>query len=449
MRVSAQRLLTGLLLGGLLFVGLPARGLAHGALRGSIPAAGARLDTTLTSLSLTFTEVIEARFFRLEIRDSAGVRLARPSLQFSADRRTVRVSDAVVASLRGPIDVRWTIIGADGHPVSGSVSFRVDAPPPRVPAPVGERVTAVDDAALERAPAWGRVDGPVATVIRWLIYVALLAIIGAWVAMAFILPKGSDQTGSGIATLTHATWRLGTIATLVLAAGLVLRVLAQGSALGVSGLSGMRDILTATNIGRGGILALLGTALAHVGFHRRGGAALPLATASGLIVIGVAMMGHAMAASSPPLAVTVVAIHVIGVAVWIGALGWLVILALPALGADGPRRAAVVRRFSAAALVATGLVGLSGIANAWRLVGSVEALTGTVYGRTLLAKMACLSVVALTGFYNWRIVLPRVAEGGWGARLRRTASIEVVIALVVLAITARLVAVAAPGLERP
>ncbi|MBW3655662.1 MAG: CopD family protein, partial [Gemmatimonadetes bacterium] len=70
---------------------------------------------------------------------------------------------------------------------------------------------------------------------------------------------------------------------------------------------------------------------------------------------------------------------------------------------------------------------------------------GTGYGRALLLKVALLTAVAATGFYNWRRVLPRLGVDDEGTRrLQRSARVELAIAAAVLLVTAVLVALPTP-----
>ena len=55
-------------------------------------------------------------------------------------------------------------------------------------------------------------------------------------------------------------------------------------------------------------------------------------------------------------------------------------------------------------------------------------------------KLAILGVVALTGFYNWRFVKPRLGTDDATGHLRRSARVEVAVAVLVLLVTAVLVA---------
>ena len=77
---------------------------------------------------------------------------------------------------------------------------------------------------------------------------------------------------------------------------------------------------------------------------------------------------------------------------------------------------------------------------AWLHVGSFGALWDCRYGNLLLTKLAVLSVVALTGAYNWHRVKPTLGTSQGAARIRRSPTVDVAVAIVILLITAILVA---------
>jgi putative copper export protein len=56
-----------------------------------------------------------------------------------------------------------------------------------------------------------------------------------------------------------------------------------------------------------------------------------------------------------------------------------------------------------------------------------------------------VALVALTGAYNWRRLLPSLGQETGTRRLQRSARVEVAIAIVVLIITAILVATSPPA----
>lgn len=161
-----------------------------------------------------------------------------------------------------------------------------------------------------------------------------------------------------------------------------------------------------------------------------------------------ALSGHA--ASTPgvtALAILADGVHVLGAGGWIGGLLLVLAAGIPvALGLTreerGPAVAALVHAFSPTALVFAGALTLTGVFSAWLHLGSVPALWGSGYGRTLLLKLAVLSVVFGTGAYNFLRVKPALGDERGAERLRRSATVEVAVGVLVLAITAVLVATA-------
>lgn len=425
---------------------------AHGALRRSDPAAGATVTQPLTHLRLEFTEAVEVRFVRVTAADSNGHRADQPSLGFSDDRKIVTVLDTALTQLRGPVTVRWSIAGADGHPVEGTFRFVVDAPlPVEAPAPTPPtRDTVV--AGDADGPRWGRVDGAFATVLRWAHFVSLLALVGAWCAAAWVVPIAQRRgcwNHNAVLGLPEHTRRFALIAIAALAVALLGRSAAQANALSAEGFGGWGTLITATAWGRGWILSALGAAGLSVFIIYRSQRSAIGGLALGALAVGASAMGHAAAAPAPAAAMLTDSAHLLGAGVWVGSLGWLALVALPAVRAQPSMRGVIVRSFSTFALGGAALLALSGITNAWRYLGSVDALVTTPYGRVLLVKLGVLAVVALTGFYNWRVVVPQIESEIGARRLRLTAGIELVAMLVVLAVAARLVVIAPPVLSLP
>jgi putative copper export protein len=143
----------------------------------------------------------------------------------------------------------------------------------------------------------------------------------------------------------------------------------------------------------------------------------------------------------------------IGAGGWLGSLALLTLVAVPAArntdvgdsrGTD-LRIASLVRAFSPTALVFASVLGLTGVVIAWGNLGSVVALWQSEYGRVLALKISLLVVVAGTGAYNWRLVLPTLGNAESSAALRRSSLVELCVGLLVLVATSVLVATPLPG----
>jgi copper transport protein len=142
------------------------------------------------------------------------------------------------------------------------------------------------------------------------------------------------------------------------------------------------------------------------------------------------------------------AAHVVAAAVWTGGVA-LLILALRRRRAEEPGAggaAAVVARFSTVATTAILAVIIAGSVLAFVEVRALRALD-TTYGWLLVAKVAVVSLVAVAGAYNHFRLVPSIERTGdergdtlaW-ARLHRTLRLEVLGMVVILGVTAVLVA---------
>jgi putative copper export protein len=144
-------------------------------------------------------------------------------------------------------------------------------------------------------------------------------------------------------------------------------------------------------------------------------------------------------------------LHVLGASLWIGTLFVLVVtgmreLARPSVPAETrePAVAELVSRFSTLALVSAALLGITGLTTAWTHLEPFSALWTTPYGYALLAKLLFVTIVVLLGAWNWRRVGPTLGREGGARAIRRSASMELAFAGVVLAITGLLVSLPSP-----
>jgi putative copper export protein len=165
------------------------------------------------------------------------------------------------------------------------------------------------------------------------------------------------------------------------------------------------------------------------------------------------LSGHPAAATMPRVAVATQWLHLVGAGGWVGSLALLTFVAIPAArrlehdvtGDPEARIAGLVRAFSPTALSCAALLGVTGALAAWSNLGGFAPLWQSPYGRLLLLKLALLSVAAGTGAYNWRRVLPSLGAAAGSARLRRSSLIELTAMLLLLIVTAVLVATPMPG----
>jgi putative copper export protein/methionine-rich copper-binding protein CopC len=455
------------------------RALAHGSLKSSIPAANERLVVVPRQLRLVFTEPPELALSRVELQGPGGAVIKLSPLSVATDARRALLADIQETLTPGRYTVAWQIAGDDGHPVRGRFTFTVaegaqePTPPtpevstPGVPggtpstarAPVTQPETHHDTASM---PAGGSFDAesPAYVAIRALWYLGLLMAIGTVAFQAAVLPLVRRKRGADGSMLTDARQgaaRIGMAGSVIVGIAALLRLGAQFVAMHPAGAPFdpqlVRAIVMDTLWGWAWLLQVVATVVAMTGFRAalrgRGGWRLASIAIVALAVTP-ALSGHA--ASTPDrttLAIVADVLHVIGAGGWLGGLLLVLAAGLPAALRlpDDERWASVAdlfNAFSPTALFFAGMVASTGVFAAWLHVQEVSALWQSSYGQTLLVKLAVLSVVALTGAYNWLRVKPALGTAAGTARIQRSARAELLVAVLVIIVTAALVATPPP-----
>ena len=469
-RLGFSRLVLGTLLAALI-VFAPAVAHAHGRLKSSAPGSGAHLSLIPRELRLEFSEVPDLTFSTVALLDGTGKPVALDTLHYSVASHRIVVASIAAVLPPGVYVVQWQLAGDDGHPVRGRFDF-VIAPGAMLGAAdstVSGMVMHHDVASMPEGDGFG-VTSPAFVVIRWLQFIAMLLAIGAVVFRQLVLRVLRREQAPDSPMLDGAearAARIGHIAVGILAVTLLLRLLAQSYAMhGAAGAWNVRlsaQMIAHTMWGKGWLLQLVGLAVAGVGFQvadraRRaravvGHSTMHRRTGWGIAAIGVVILafspafaGHAASAPSfRTLAVLADALHIMAASGWLGSLTLVLTAGVPAAmaladGERGPMVAALINAFSPVALASAAVVTITGVFAAWLHVGHVPNLWDTRYGVTLLVKLGILGVVALTGFYNWRFVQPTLGTDAATVHLRRSARVEVIVAILVLLVTAVLVA---------
>lgn len=457
------------LLGMLLVVLFPLAAAAHQQLLRATPGKGDHLSAAPVQLRLVFNEPVELAVSRMRLTGPLGD-IALAELMLDADSSTVliaRVSGTLVA---GTYTVTWQVVGSDGHPVRGEYTFTIapgatglaqadagPAAPGQEPPPAEHHPAATFPSGLGF-----NAESPLYAAVRWLTFVGLLGIIGVVAFRLLVLQLMTRNHGSAgqemVSRAASGAIGAGRAAIAVLVVALLLRLYAQSWALhGAEAALDpalIRTMLSRTLWGWGWLLQLAGTGLALAGFALARGDGMRgwwIAAAGALIVAFTpALSGHAAAASDlAALAILADGLHVLGAGGWLGSLFIVAAIGIPAAlrGPEverGRAVAALINAFSPTALFFAGVVVATGVFAAWLQLGSVPALWQSTYGRTLLVKVAVLSLVFGTGAYNWLRVRPALGNEAAAGRLRWSAALELTVGVVVLAVTAILVATATP-----
>ena len=388
--------------------------LAHAQLVASSPGAGQSVETPPDEIRLVFSEPLEEQLTSLDLADESGTLLLdRAGSVDPADEFALVVGGSELPELPdGVYSVTWrTLSAADGHTAEGSFSFGIGS---------------------EAGPAGSHDEGmthtdasPLDVFGRWFTYLGLLLALGVAVSHRVVI--GGRPMRRGLVRV---------LAAVLLGSGVATLAVGVANALDAGGVV---EYLTASRNGllqlARGVVALVGAAILVLGPARAAGAVASVAGLAGIILLVAA--GHA-AALPGPVAILSQVVHVAGAAIWIGGLAVLLMaLVRPTwlFGSDGrPPMRALIPRFSALALVAIGLVGLTGIHAAWSQTGGLLD-PGTEYGQRLIMKsVLAIAAIGLGGLNYLDGGRMRAWLGGVRARL----AIEAGLAGAVLLVTATL-----------
>ena len=455
-----------------------ARADAHAELLSTAPADGGVLDAGPAKIALTFSESVEVALGGIKLLDANAkpVKIG-PTQHGNGDASIVEATVPTLAN--GTYVVSWRAISSDSHPVFGAFTFRV-----------GQGAVGDTNALRAQALAGGGASKAVGAglgITRLATFASLATLIGLALFASLLAPIGTERR------VRRVLWTAVAVALVAALAGIGFQgAYASGASLGQVTNAALWRAVAKTRFGTAALLrvALLGVASALVlQFARRRHLVwrVGAATVAVGLLVSVAMAGHATTGLHPAVGMAADLVHLGAASVWLGGLvGLAIVLASPprarAIGAavntnanthtfapigtnvdtvdgavavdidDGeqsiegsePSRRELTMRFSRIALGSVAALVASGTVQSWRQVGSLAGLW-TGYGHLLLWKLAAVAGVVALAFSSRRALRRWRASGGPGG-LRRSVTGELAIGLVVLAITAALVA-ARPGRE--
>lgn len=438
MRRRAPSLLVTVLaaLAALLLCAPPAS--AHTELKSSTPENGARIDHTPAAVKLTFSEPV----------DLADVHIKAAGRQLSPSRTghgnaSVQVT-VPKASGQSRLTLVWQVVDMeDGHPTSGTLSFRLTAKA----APSDAQAQAAPQPSADVRTAW--------VAVRWAGYLCLALFVGGLAFVSLLWPQGAEDR------------RTRRILTLCWTAGLAASLIAPGLQGAYAEMGTLGDVLRpatytgllATEVGVVAACRVLMWVLAAVVLAAllQGGdrSARSPGWRVGALAVGVGLLrttgmaGHNSEGTHPGWGEVADLVHLLGVSLWLGGLALLLLGVLPRRRPE--ELSAVVSGYSTLAGVSVAAIAAAGTVLSWQVLGSFGALFHTGYGRLLLLKLAVLALVLLIaqrsrGWVRTRLDIAVLLRGD-RATVRpfvHSVAAETGLVLVVLAATSLLVT-SAPG----
>jgi copper transport protein len=371
-------LVAGWLVAGVVTAGPAA---AHATLVSTDPGEGARVPTAPRKVTLRFDEAVSLGAGYAKVLGSGGERVDTGAASVAGSALTI--------PLRGDLPdggylVTYRVVSGDSHPIGGAYSFVIGN---------GSLVSAT------AAAGEGKGDPVVTAVlplVRGLGFAGLALAIGIPV-LALVCWPGAWASPRLRAL---STWGAGMVAVTAVLSFLLQGPYAAGAGLGSIADGSLLGATLASSAGRLMLLrAVLAVAVAAVLAPAWRGARRPsdlgmvgFAVLGSALAATVAAVGHAAAGTLPALAIPVTTVHVAAMAVWLGGLAGLAAALLQPSTPPGAL-AAALPRFSRLAFGSVVALVVSGILQAVREIGSPAALVSTTYGWLLVAKLVLVLVV--------------------------------------------------------
>lgn len=403
---------------------------AHAELLSTTPEDGAALERPPAEAVLTFNEPVQLldSSIRLFPGDEAPVVL-------DAHVSDTEVGAALPGELAdGSYALSYRVTSADGHPVSGAITFTIGDADNPTSAPAVDTQTPQGTLLAVR-------------VLTALQYLTLLASAGLVFFDRMVLRSARPRTGRAVRALRWTG--IGAAVTSVL--------LIPVSALNVTG-SPLVALLSPSAWSSGVLWAPVGAAslvvlgiagtlsLSTRDIRNMPGRAFRT-TAPLLALVAPVLVGHSQTVEPRTIIILADIGHLLAGSFWTGGVaGLLFFLAgerrrrrRKAPGPDPMLAVQVVERFSRFAIWSVILLALSGTIMGVMIVGSLEVLVTTTYGLTLLLKIGILTpIIAIAGYNRLRLVptlsTRPTARGQWRL-LTRTLTCEAVLLVAVLAVT--------------
>jgi len=406
------------------------RVLLHASLLRSIPAANSRLTKLPESIHLVFSEQI--------VPELSQITLVRPDgsstqLRVTNDPHDVHtlVGSVGGALTNGSYKVSWRVVSADGHPVGGNFTFTIEAARDTAGAralapPSGSPTKSGDSTVSETTVSPSPVAAPEEKQIP--VLAALFRGLGL----------GAMMTGLGVLFFVVTSRERRDLAP----PKVIVRAITIGAILLVAHMIAWLDHVSPTGHLSGDFLgSILGSTIGRVELARTilalltfwaialARRATPALILGGACLLVSGAIGHP-AAIDPYWTIPAKMLHLIAGSVWVGGLVWLVWLSR----CDEPACRIEARRVSSVALISVIVIALSGLLQTFFFLNTPADLTGSPYGRRVLAKMIGLAILVGLGAYNRFGLLPGLDATDGPKNLSGSVRLEVAVLTIIILI---------------
>jgi putative copper export protein/methionine-rich copper-binding protein CopC len=431
---------------------------ADNTLVSSLPAAGATIESSPATIELTFAQQLGPTNTVTMTCGGTIVPLGTP-LVLAPDQVTLSAA-LISAAPKGECTVAWVITDTNLQPAgSSSLKFNVandpvatlapettttvpgDTTPPTTaaaPTTSGSVTDSTDTAAASTSS-----NGPLG-LFRMLSNLGLAVLFGSLVLIAIAWPEGVEYILT--VRFLRTTWIFTLVSTYLFAGALAASYTGSGigSALTPAGWGDLMD----TTPGKAALLRFVFVAATAYAVMRPERVIDPSSQLPALVPPGIAVVTMAFSRAEYSLLENATgAVHALGMSVW---LGGLILLTRVVLA--GPGEEDLVHAVRGFARIATPALWVTVVTGAIQLFQLDRGALDTSHGLVVIVKTLAVSVMVFVGVAARQFISQRVSRvdtmtAPLATRLRRALGIEALIGVLVLALTAWLLALTPPGLS--
>ena len=403
---------------------------AHAQFTDSRPAADTTVDTSPHEIVLNFSQAVTPVTVVLVGPDGSAVETGSEA-QGNGERVVLALGDTLVP---GTYVVSFRVLSGDAHPISGGFRFSIAGPDvdtnlsaePDVAQPVASSFGTSDDNAeptLADASSLALLE----QIIRAVFIALVLMAIGLVVFQALIpLPESLGIWLYGLARRVAWIGIIGAVGYFLVAT------------FSIAGLDAFRlrhlYVVLQTSIGMSLLLAIVGFLFLTMSTPRQ---RILMGIGALLLVLSRVVTGHPVSQEPSFLLIPGMAIHVATASFWFASLWVLLRLLRKGPLVDAPR---ILERFAKAALWSVGALLAAGVLMGAIHIQSIDALSSTIYGNTLLWKLGGVAGLLALAMANKFWLTPKLSEQYNPSKLRTSIRIEALVMLAVIAISTVLAA---------
>jgi len=359
---------------------------AHADLSSSSPAQGDVLETMPNEVRLTFTTSIDPTVFELDVRTQDGGSIINGNVDINSDKNELSV--ALLPNSSGQIQIIYSVISKDGHPIKGVIDFTVNKAGvvEEIDSPIKEEVMTEEkindedmnmtlvseEKSINDSEQMNSSVSPLSAIIKFMYITSLLLLSGLliWKSRGFHTRFIPASQLIHLALLFLFTWSQA------LDFLTIFDHLTWG------------DLFLRTEVGQYWTVALVVTV---IGLYIVGRNKIVDLSFVALLLLLKSLNSHAVASDFPFVTVGLNFIHLGLAAVWIG--GLFILLTLWKQG----KTDAFLPVFSRAALFSVLALSVTGTIYAFILAPSIDALWTTTWGYWLSAKILTVFGVFIVG----------------------------------------------------